>query len=200
MPLTDCELTTIKCELGHNLLAAGAEPYIGTTQLFEQVIQRFLLEGADTTSSTTVIAAGSPTFVTVTLDDPTGFSAGDKAVIDVDSFQESATIRSISGSDIELALTGGHSGTYPVTVCGGLTIVRDVLSKISDAKEQLSQNYGAGSLKKVDEIEFYGTGGKTYFGALGDNLKFWRNQLASYLGVDNLFEYRQSCGLEMSMY
>ena len=200
MPLTDCELNTIKCELGYNLMAVGAEPYIGVTQIFEQVIQPFLLEGADTTSNTTVTAASTPTFVTLTLADPTGFTVNSKVVIDVDSFQESATIRSISGSDIEVALTGAHSGTYPVAECGGLTIVRDVLAKIAAAKDQMAENYGAGSLKKVDEIEFYDTGGITRFGALGQNLRYWRNQLASYLGIVNMFEYRRGQGLRTSIY
>ena len=38
MALTDVELAAVKRELGFNVLAVGAEPYIGVAALFESVI------------------------------------------------------------------------------------------------------------------------------------------------------------------
>lgn len=200
MALTTSEVTKIKAELGYNVLDAGAEPYISVVAIFEQVIQPFLLSGAITTSSTTVAAASSPTPVTLTLASASGVAAYNTAVVDVDSRKERATIQSISGSDITLLLSKAHTGTYPVVIEGGESLVRDILDKIDAVKEQMSTNYGAGALKKVDEIEFYGAGNMTYFGTLGENLRFWRDQLAGILGVPSMWERKNSAGSRMSMY
>ncbi len=56
MALLDSEIARIKAELGYNLLTTGAVPYIGVTQVFEQVIQQNVLAGAKTTSATVVTA------------------------------------------------------------------------------------------------------------------------------------------------
>ena len=87
MALLDAEIARIKAELGYNILTTGAVPYIGITQVFEQVIQSNVLAGATTTSSTSVSAATSATPSTLTLADATGFVAGARAVIDVDDRQ-----------------------------------------------------------------------------------------------------------------
>lgn len=200
MALLDSELARIKAELGYNVLTVGAEPWINTAFIFSQVVQDNVLAGAVTTSSTTVTADSSPTQATLTLADATGFTAGDVVVVDVDSLQESGTVQSVSGSDITLLLQNAHSGTYPVTVEGGESIVRETLRRISDVKDSLSKNYGAGSLKKVDEIEFYGTGGDTYFSTLAGNLAYWRDELASQLGVANMWRCKQACAQRLSVY
>ena len=59
MALTSAEVRRIRYELGYNVLAVGAEPYVGVTQLFEQVIQPYLTAGASTTSSTAVVASST---------------------------------------------------------------------------------------------------------------------------------------------
>ena len=119
MALLDSEIARIKAELGYNLLTTGALPYIGITQVFEQVIQDNVLAGASTTSTTAVSAQSTPTPVGITLASATGFAAGVRVVLDVDDRQETATVQSMSGSVITVQLTGVHSGTYPVTVDGG---------------------------------------------------------------------------------
>ena len=60
MALLTSEITRIKYELGFNVLSLGAEPYIGITQLFENVIQPYTLSGASTTSATAIVAADDP--------------------------------------------------------------------------------------------------------------------------------------------
>lgn len=187
MALLTSELTRIKAELGFPLLSNSAEPYVGIVAYFEQVVAPYMLAGAATTSSTTVTAASTPTPVTLSLASATGVTSGDRLVVDVDDRQEAATIQSLSGTDAVVLLTKAHTGTYPVTVEGGETIVRETLRRIADVKTELEENYGAGALKAVDEIEFYNAKGETYFGTLGENLKFWRSELARYLGIGDMW-------------
>jgi hypothetical protein len=63
---------------------------------------------------------------------------------------------------------------------------------------------GSGGLKKVDEIEFHPNGmvsfGGTYFGTIQRFIMYIRDELASALGVQNLFRVRQGGGLSMAVY
>lgn len=200
MALLDSEIARCKYELGYNLLTISAEPYIGVARVFELVIQPNLLAGATTTSATavTAVAAGalaSP--VTLTLGSVTGFSVGDRVVVDVDDRQETATVQSIAGSTITLLLSKTHSGTYPVTVERGETVVREILARLRGIADKLgttaTQQIG---IKQVDEIEFFGgMQGVRY--ELTRLQTYWRNELASALGVMNL---RANVGTAVAMY
>lgn len=199
MALTSSEVARLKYELGFNVLSVGAEPYIGVAALFEQVIQPYTTAGASTTSSTAVTAADTPTPVTLTLASPTGFAAGVAVIVDVDSRQERATVQSVSGSTITVLLAFTHSGTYPVTVEGGESIIRGILQKLQ-AIDGLSAGASAGILgaaaatagiKKVDDIEFFGGGdgvgsGVSRFSELRRLREYWRDELASVLGIVRL--------------
>lgn len=201
MSLLSSEVARIKAELGYPLLSNSAEPFVSVVAIFEQVIQPYLTSGASTTSSTAVTAAATPTAVTLTLASATGFTVGDRIVVDVDSLQETATIQSLSGSDVVVLLQKAHSGTYPVTVEGGESIIRETLRKIADVKTKLAANYGAGELKQVDEVQFYQSGtGMSYFGSLGQNLAFWRRELAMLLGVPNMWDVRSGDNCRLSVY
>ena len=157
MALTQAELRRLKFELGYNVVGAGAEAYISVVAVFEQVIQTYLTSGATTTSSTAVPAATSPTPVALTLTSAVGFNAGDRIWLDVDDRQESATIQSASPPAITVLLTKAHSGTYPVTVESGETIVRELLGKIRLVDDaQMAVGLAAGGVKKADEVEFFG--------------------------------------------
>lgn len=194
MPFSTSELARIKAELGYNLLLTGADVYVGVTSIFEQVVNGYISAEIATTSATSVAAQTSPTPVALTLADATGFSAGDQVVVDVDSRRERATVASLSGSAATVQLMLPHSGTYPVTVIGPISLAREVLGRIDAVKTKMATTYGAGALKRVDEIEFYAVGknGKTQFGAMGDELAYWRNELASVLGVPNAWLYKQN--------
>jgi len=198
--LLDSEIARCKYELGYNLLTISAEPYIGVARIFELVIQPNLLAGAITTSSTavTAVAAGAlANPVTLTLASVTGFSVGDRIIVDVDDRQESATVRTIAGATISVLLTKQHSGTYTITVERGESIIREILTILRSITDKLStaalQQAG---IAKVDEIEFFS-------GALGVRSEiqkiqtYWRNELASALGVSNL---RSSVGSEIAVY
>ena len=200
MALLDSEIKRIKAELGYPVENNLAEPYISIVAVFEQVVQEFTDGGAVTSSSTAVVAAATPTPVTIVLAGATGFTLMDRVVIDVDSRQETATLQNITGTSATLLLKKAHTGTYPVTVEGGESIVRELMQRIAAVKEELLQNYGAGALKAVDEISFYGTGDSTNFSILSDNLRYWRNELAGILGVDNMWEIRNGYNSALSVY
>lgn len=197
MALLDSEIQRIRYEIGYNLLNAGAEPYIGVHAVFEQVIQVYLRAGATTTSTTAVTAATTAAPVALTLASATGFAAGARIVIDVDVRQEIATVQALAGNVVTVLLTKTHSGTYPVTVEGGETIVRQILAELRDVQAKILSSAGAAGLKRAEDIEwFQGVNG---VGALSTTLNamrdYYRDELASALGVENLHRTRKTASL-----
>lgn len=201
MSLSTSEVSRIKYELGFSVLSLGAEPYIGITQLFEQVIAPYTLSGASTTSSTVVTAATDPRTpepVTLVLASGTGFAAGDRVVVDVDGRQEIATAQAFSGASLTLLLALAHTGTYPVTVEGGESIIRDLLRQIRAATDRLTKALGTAGVKKVDEVEFFSPSEMMKvlgsFGAIWEARDMLRRELADVLGIDYLRATRGSGG------
>lgn len=193
MALLASELVRIKVELGFNALTLGAEPYIGVTQVFDQIIQPWLSAGAVTSTSTSVSGGNPAVQGSVTLASATGFLAGQLVFVDVDERQESLTLQSVVGSVATGLFKLPHSGTYPVTVDGGESIVRECLAHIRTVKQQMADTLGTGTLKKADEVEFY-QGGVSQFGAYGRQLAFWRDELASCLNMPNLWAGKSGAG------
>ena len=187
--LSDAEIAFLKAELGYNVLSIGAEPYVGITSLFTQVVQANVFGGAETTSTTTVAASSAPAPVAITLASATGFAAGDRVVIDVDSRQETATLQSLSGAAATFLLSLAHSGTYPVAQESPLTLVRHAMSqirRINGAGGILQSAAAQSGIKKVDEVEFFGDGtAGTQFKSKLEALTYWRNFLANLIGVEN---------------
>lgn len=212
MALTDAEARRIRFELGYNVLAVGAEPYIGVAQIFEQVIAVHTTSGASTTSSTAVTAASSLTLATLTLASATGISAGDRIIVDVGARQESTFVQYLSGATLKCLLMLAHTDTYPVTVEGGESIIRAILNKLQALSGLNSVSGGtidaatsSAGVKKVDEIEFFG-GGDGYGSGI-DRTKtilemqaYWRDELASALGVVNLRNVREGSSGTISVY
>lgn len=200
MALLDSELIKIKAELGYSVLTVSAEPYISYVSLFDQIVQPYLSAGATTTSSTAVSAASTPTPQALTLASATGFASGARVVIDVDSRQEIATVQSLSGSIITVLLTKVHSGTYPVTVEAGETLVRDTLRQISLVREQRGKSGGRGALKEViGDVSWYDTN-KSAFESSNDEIMVLRDELAALLGVENLWRAKAAAGQRLSVY
>jgi hypothetical protein len=213
MALTDAELQRIRYELGYPNLDTAAEPYIGIAAFFSQVLQPYLLSGASTTSSTTVVEAGTPTATSIILADATDFAAGDVVVIGVDAQQERATLQSLSGSTATVQLSLGHIGTYPVVVEGAESIIRDILKELrlissgmNGSASALSAFRSRVGLKKVDDVEFFG-GGSTLASQgidpltqLNELREFWRDELARAIGIDRLNSTRASGGSNVSVY
>ena len=187
MALLDSELNRIRYELGYPLLTTGAEPWIGIASAFDNVIQPYLRAGATTTSATAVTAASTATPVTITLTSGTGFNTGDTVVIDVDARQEIATAQLVSGASLTVLLTKAHTGTYPVTVQGGETIIRDILKKLVNCADKLESAATKAGIKRVDEIEFFGDSRlDTVFVGLKSQREYWRDELAQALGIARL--------------
>ncbi len=201
MALTTSMLARIRAELGYNTLSAGAEPYISYVAVFDVIVRTYMQGGASTTSSTTVAAATTPTAASLVLADATGFTAGDRCIVDVDSLQEAATIRGVTGSTISVILSLAHAGTYPVTVEGGESLVAAILKKIDALKDQFSQVVQTAGLKRAEDIEWYQAGsgnskagGSAQLAALFAQRDYYRDELAALLGVQNLWRVRQGAG------
>lgn len=198
MALLDSEVARIKAELGFNVMENGAHPWVEVVSIFEQVIQPYVGAGASTTSATTVWEAG---LKTLTLTSATGFTAGDAVSVDVGINQERTTIQSLSGSTIAVRLEKSHLGTYPVSVEGGESIIREILLRIAEVKSEMATTEGAGTLKQVDEVQWYQAGeNMTGFSAIGEKLKFWRSELASVLGLQSMWDLKSAGAQTLSVY
>lgn len=200
MSLLDSEIAQIKYHLGYNVLTIGSLPYIGHTSLFEQVIQQYTDSGAATTSSTAVVAATSATPSTIVLASATGFAAGARIVVDVDDRQEVVTAQYVTGSSLTLLLRLAHTGTYPVLVEGGETIIRSILRRLYDVSVQIGDAYTTAGIKKVDEIEFFGDGSTSQSSQLNKLRMYWRDELASALGVPNFWRMKSAGGGASALY
>lgn len=200
MTLLDSEIQRIRYETGYNTMAAGAEPYVSVVAVFNEVVSTYITTAASTTSATAVTAATAPTPVTLTLTSATGFAAWERVIVDVDSRREAALVQSISGSDITLLLSKVHSGTYPVGIESGETIVREILRQLQAIGDKLGGSaVSAAGVKRVDEIEFFGTsssgGGMSTVADNQSSLRtYWRNELASACGVTNLWNLKPTSG------
>lgn len=197
------ELSRIKAELGYNVLTVGADVYVGVTSMFETVVNAHIADLVETTSSTSVSEAGQRTIV---LGDATGFAAGQRVVVDVDERLETITAQSLSGTSLTGLFLKLHTGTYPVAVEGPITIAREELSSIARLKTEMRAVMGEGSIKKADEVEFYQIGGGAFSGgdslfqSLTSQLMHHRDELASALGVPNMWRSKHSGNLRLSVY
>lgn len=201
MALTTAEVARIKYELGYNVLTVGAEPFIGVTEMFENVIAPYTQAGASTTSATPVLAASPVAVAAVTLASATGFAAGNRVVIDVEDAQEITTVRSISGAVISVFLTKAHPAGYPVTVEGGEAIIREILEQLrrfSEPRGLLWKAVGTAGIKKVDDVEFFDTGLTSRSRTMRQEQTHWRDELASALGCENM--RNGSSGSAIAMY
>lgn len=206
MAFTTAELQAIKLELGYNILQTGAVAYVGITQLFESVVNTYIDDEVETTVtlSTAISEASTPTPQTLTLADATGFATGALVYIDVDDRMEKRRIQYLSGTSATILLQKAHSGTFAVSLFGPIPRAREILWRIQTVKDEMGGTFGEGTIKKVDEVEFYqgGSKGSDRFESLGGQLRFWRNELASALGVTNAWELKAggSCMTTLSVY
>lgn len=202
MALLDSEIQRIKYELGFNVVGAGAEPYISIYQIFDQVIAMYITAGASTTATTTIAASSVAAPASITLASATGFTAGARIVIDVDARQEIVTLQSLSGAVATALLTKTHTGTYPVTVEGGESIIREILAELRNVQGKLFASAGNAGLKRAEDIEWFP--GVSGVGALLTTLKeqrnVYRDELASALGVVNLHRLRGVASLSPVLY
>jgi hypothetical protein len=201
--LLPSEVERLKYELGYNALTIGAMPYMGYVSLFDQVVIPYLQAGALTDSTTAVTASTTgPVPVPITLTDPTGFDRLARVVIDVDSRQEFATVQSIAGSVITVQLFRAHSGSYPITVEGGETMVRQALLRCINVAIRIDKALAAAGIKKAEEVEWYQSlgGGSAVLDSLNLEQRRRRDELASLIGMQNLWTVRSGRGGSVALY
>lgn len=193
MALLASEAARIKSELGYSVLTSGAIPYRDVWSTFDEVIQNYVQSGATTTSATPVTSTGAVQQVTLALASATGFSSGAAVVVDVDSLQERATIQNLSGTSCTVLLKLAHSGTYPVTVEGGETLVRAYLRQLVSIADKLAAGWDTAGVAQVDEVRFHAPkDGLTNLHLLRQEQTRLRNELAAILNVPNMHARRGS--------
>lgn len=153
--LTTDEIKRIGAELGIDVLAPLAFPYAQAFTSYMTIILDYVQSSdvAAVTSSTTVSSAG-PTLITPSS--TTGFVAGMKIVLDCDASRETVTLRAVVGGAFSVVCRKTHSGTYPIEVESGLTLVRGLLSDLVLLEEIERDGWPSLGLKKVDEVEWFG--------------------------------------------
>jgi hypothetical protein len=199
MALLDSEVARIKAELGYPLLDQ-ANAYIGITLLFEQIVQPYLGSGATTTSSTSVTPTSPITPQSITLTSGTGFASLARVVVDVDARQEIVTAQLVSGATLTALFTKTHSGSYPVTVEGGESLVRGKLAELATAHIERGKSKGRGALKEITgDLGWYDTK-MTAFASVSQEIATLRDELAALLGVENLWNRKRAAGARLSVY
>jgi hypothetical protein len=206
MGFNESELWRIKRELGYPAETIGALPYLDLVSVFEQVILPYTQSGADTTSNT-VVDNESPDAVVLKLADTAGFHVWDRVFVDVDDSQESATIQSLDGTGkticVILSKQHGSVGAYPVIVDGGVAQARNLLRLIEKVTAQIEDAPSRAGIKKVDEIEFFGSsrsGKSTTFEELREQREDARRELAEVLGLPYLRGLRRGPGRAFEVY
>ena len=190
--LTDDEIKRIGAELGIDVLAPLAFPYAGAFTSYMTIIRDYVQSSsvASVTSTTAVTAAG-PTLITPS--DTTGFVAGTKIVLDSDASRETVTLRAIVGGAFSVVCRKTHSGTYPVQVESGLTLVRGLLSDLALLEEIERDGWPSLGLKRVDEVEWFGA---SEGGDLAERARASRaagcNRLAVMVGLTDVLNYRRA--------
>lgn len=198
--LTDDEINVIRSELLDNVLDVDASPYFGYTSIYNIIRDNVSSSSvAATTSATTVASVGA---TTITVASATGLTAAMRVQLDVDGSREVVTIRNVSGFVLSVICKKLHSGTYPVEVISGLTIVRGILADLSSLREVNSLDaLGSLGLKRVDEVEFKdGVDVATAIKAQRDR---WRMDLATAIGLGGVYREmlsRASGGNDMGVY
>lgn len=192
--------------MGYPNLDTAAEPYVSIVAYFTQILQPYMLGGTATTSATPVTAATTPTPQSLVLGSIGDIVAGSVVLVDVDSRQERATVQSVSGTSITVQLSLAHSGTYPVILEGGESIIRDILRELRAVADSISNLKDRVGLKQVDDVHFFG-GGQTLASQGIDpmthtlNLReYWRDELARCLGLPRLNAKNSSGGSEIGVY
>jgi hypothetical protein len=209
MGISNAEIVRLRAELGYNAVQVS-NPYLTSYALFETVIAQYVEAGGDTTSSTPVIAQSSPTAIALTLASVPTDSNGnalvalDQVVIDVDSLLERVTVQSISGSVITVLLQLAHSGTYPVSVDGGVAMVREKLAYIRNLTAQIQKMMKAAGVSKTDDVEFHKPNDMVRVlgpaGAVWEQREWERAELADFLGVVYLRGMREQGGGSVTAY
>lgn len=179
--LTDDECARIKSECLDHVLATGANPYITTKYVYDLIRDNVVSSSvAPTTSSTAVSTPGA---AVLTLASITGFTAGQRVVLDDDDARETVTIRAVAGNTISVVCRYAHAGTYRVQVESPVTIVRGILSDLITTEQGERSQFLTAGIKRADEVEFFGRGEGSVSDVMAERRARLRDQLARTCGI-----------------
>jgi hypothetical protein len=198
----------MKIELGYNALNLSILTYAidGVTQMFEQIVAVYLQAGELNFSATPVTQASVPTLVTLTLtNSPTAILQGDRLVIDQDANQEfaHAQVVSVSGpTTVAVLLQNPHVGTFPVTVEGGEALARYYLRNCVQIADRIARAASRAGVQQVNDVKLFASTPtqKSTFDELVEEQMYWRNELATAIGVRNLRSDARGAGSMVEMY
>lgn len=203
MALLQSELQALRFHLGFNQELISAQAYLwdGVTQTLEQIVAVYLQSGWLAHTPTAVVASplpSPPTTVTLTMNEgvsgvynnvAVAFNVGDTIVVDQGIQQEYSFVQVVTQpNQIQCALQNAHSGTYPVTVEGGETIIRKCLTRLLRIELEMDAYRKAAGVSAAGGptgVKFYASNGsqKSRWGELQEMYKFWRAELALSVGI-----------------
>lgn len=158
MSLTTAEIESVRHHLGWGNISVAAYPYTpdGFYEVFNQIVSPNLSVDTETTSTTSVTAAGN---ATLTLGVVTNITANTRLLVDVGDAAEIVTVRSVSGLTVTAAFTKVHAQPYPVAVMCGVARLRMLIYSADTAwsKLQSASVTGTSGIKQLGqgEIEWF---------------------------------------------
>jgi hypothetical protein len=159
--LTTAEIEALRFFLGYGNISIGGYPYTpdGFFELFNSVVAPNLTSGEETTATTAIVAGSTTTVTPVSM---TSIVVGSKLVVDVGAAAEVVSVKSVTGSTFSASFVSAHPASgYPVALFSGVARCRMLLDRADrawTAMQDVGDIASTAGLKKVDEIEWYGSG------------------------------------------
>ena len=190
MALTDGEVESLRFFLGWGNLNVRAYPYTrdGWWEALYGVVQQNLTDGAETTASVAISAAG---IVTVTPASMTDIVTHARLVIDVGDDEETVTVRSVTATTFSARFAKAHAANYAIAVESGVTRCRQLLTKAYAVLSVLvgSKITSSAGLKMVGQGEVEWFGPSAVLTATGSQLDAIRRQLSALVRIPLREEY-----------
>ena len=192
--LSDVEMNRMRAELGFNVVSSGAQPFISHVQVFD-LIRDYVSSTYDPTTSSSAVTAVGPANITVA--DATNVVQFGAYVIDTGAQQEVVVCGNIATTTFSGVFAKLHSGTYPVERESPLTLVRQILARLTTLEDKIFQATGQAGIKAVDEIEFFGAANeRSRLEQMFDVRDRLRKELASRVNLSTFV--RQVAGVDVS--
>jgi hypothetical protein len=158
--LTNSEIENLRFLLGWGNLTTAAYPYTpdGFYEVFYDIVAPNLTEGAETTASVAISAAGIATITPASMTDIVAYA---RLVIDVGDDDETVTVRAVTATTFSARFTLAHAAPYLIAVESGLTRLRGLMAR---AFKVLSEKTGT-KITSSAGLKMVGQGEVEWFGA-----------------------------------
>jgi hypothetical protein len=194
MALTDSEVESLRFFLGWGNLNVRAYPYTpdGWWEALYGVVRENLTEGAETTASVAIAAAG---IVTVTPTSMTDIVTHARLVIDVGDDEETVTVRATTATTFSARFALAHAAPFAICVESGVTRCRQLLAKAYAVLSTIvgSKITSSAGLKMVGQGEVEWFGPSAVLTATGSQLDAIRRELSSLVRIPLREEYEGEC-------